>query len=150
MLVFAVGLAVLAMTDVYWRALPKRIVYVTWACAMAGLVLAAAFEDRWSSFITAAAGGAILFVLLAGLHLLAPSSLAFGDARMAGPVGSCLGWWGVPTVLVGFAGSFVLAAMTSLVLLAAGRIHRRSSVALGAYLAAGARCPVLDPARAGI
>jgi leader peptidase (prepilin peptidase) / N-methyltransferase len=137
MLAFTVGLAVLAMTDVYWRVLPKRIVYVTWACGMAGLLLAAVAEDRWSSFATAAGAGAILFVLLAGLHLLAPSSLAFGDARMVGPIGSCLGWWGVPTVLVGFVGSFVLAAMTSLVLLAAGRLHRRSSVALGAYLAAG-------------
>jgi leader peptidase (prepilin peptidase) / N-methyltransferase len=136
-LVFTVGLAVLAMTDVYWRLLPKRIVYVTWACGMAGLLLAAAAEDRWSSFATAAGAGAILFVLLAGLHLLAPSSLAFGDARMAGPVGGCLGWWGVPTALAGFVGSFVLAALTSLVLLAAGRLNRRSSVALGAYLAAG-------------
>ena len=56
---------------------------------------------------------------------------------MAGPIGRSLGWWGVTTVLVGLVGSFVLAAMTSLVLLVAGRLNRRSSVALGAYLAAG-------------
>ena len=31
MLVFTFGLGVLAMSDVYWRALPKRIVYATWA-----------------------------------------------------------------------------------------------------------------------
>lgn len=137
MLFFTVGLAVLAMTDIYWRVLPKRIVYVTWVGGMVGLILAAGVANRWSSFATAAVAGAILFVLLAGLYLLAPSSLAFGDARMAGPVGSSLGWWGVPTVLVGFVGSFVLAGITSLVLLAAGRLHRRSAVALGAYLAAG-------------
>jgi leader peptidase (prepilin peptidase) / N-methyltransferase len=137
MLVFTVGMAVLAMTDAYWRVLPKRVVYLTWVAGLLGLVLAAAIEDRWSSFATAGGAGVILFVLLAGLHLLAPPSLAFGDARMVGPVGSCLGWWGVPAVLVGFVGSFVLAAMTSLVLLVAGRLQRGSSVALGAYLAVG-------------
>jgi hypothetical protein len=83
MLLFTLGLAVLAMTDAYWRVLPKRIVYVTWVAGLMGLVLAAALEDRWLSFATAAGAGTTLFVLLACLHLLAPSSLAFGDARMA-------------------------------------------------------------------
>ena len=36
-LVFTLGLGVLAMSDVYWRALPKRIVYATWAGGLAGL-----------------------------------------------------------------------------------------------------------------
>ncbi len=120
-------------------ALPKRIVYVTWAGGLVGLVLAAAVQDRWSSFATGASAGAhSMFVLPAGLHPVAPSSLAFGDARLSGPIGSCLGWWRAPTVLVGFVGSFVLAGMTSLVLLlASGRLDRRASVALGAYLANG-------------
>ena len=86
MLVFTFGLGVLAMSDVYWRALPKRIVYATWAGGLAGLALAAGLEDRWSDFVTSAVAGLTLFVVLAALHLAAPSSLAFGDARLAGPV----------------------------------------------------------------
>ena len=138
MLVFTFGLGVLAMSDVYWRALPKRIVYATWAGGLAGLALAAGLEDRWSDFVTSAVTSVTLFVVLAALHLAVPSSLAFGDARLAGPVGTSLGWWGAPTVLVGFVAGFVLAGLVSLALIGAGRLDRRASVPLGAFLAAGA------------
>jgi hypothetical protein len=57
MLVFTLGLGVLAMSDVYWRALPKRIVYATWAGGLAGLAIAARLEDQWSEFVTAAVAG---------------------------------------------------------------------------------------------
>ena len=138
MLVFTFGLGVLAMSDVYWRALPKRIVYATWAGGLAGLALAAGLEDRWSDFVTSAVTGVAFFVVLAALHLAVPSSLAFGDARVAGPVGTSLGWWGAATVLLGFVVGFVLAGLVSLALMGAGRLDRRASVPLGAFLAAGA------------
>ena len=142
MLVFTLGLGVLAMSDVYWRALPKRIVYATWAGGLAGLAMAAGLEDQWSDFVTSAVAGLTLFVVLAALHLAAPSSLAFGDARLAGPVASALGWWGAATVLLGFVAGFVLAGLVSLALIGAGRLDRRASVPLGAYLAAGAALTV--------
>ncbi len=91
MLVFTLGVGALAMSDVYWRALPKGIVHATWAGGPAGLALAAGPEDRRSDFFTSAIAGITLFVVLATLHLVVPSSLAFGDARLAGPVASVLG-----------------------------------------------------------
>ena len=130
MVVFTFGLGVLAMSDVYWRALPKRIVPATWAGGLAGLAPAAGLEDRWSDFVTSAVAGVALFVV-AALHLAVPSSLAFGDARLAGPVGTSLGWWGAATVLVGFVAGFVLAGLGSLALIGAGRLDRRASVPLG-------------------
>ena len=72
MLVFTLGLGVLAMSDVYWRVLPKNIVNATWVGGLAGLAVAAGLEDRWSDFVTSATAGITLFVVLAALHLAVP------------------------------------------------------------------------------
>jgi leader peptidase (prepilin peptidase) / N-methyltransferase len=67
-----------------------------------------------------------------------PSSRAFGDARLAGPVASALGWWGAATVLLGIVAGFVLAGLISLLIVAAGRRAGGAAVPMGAFLAAGA------------
>ena len=51
---------------------------------------------------------------------------------------TALGWWGGTTVIVGLTAGFVAAAIVSLILIAVGRLERRGSVPLGAYLGAGA------------
>jgi leader peptidase (prepilin peptidase)/N-methyltransferase len=137
-LVFSAGLAALGLCDRYWRVLPKRVVYPTWVAGLAGLTLAAGLDHRWSSLADAALGGAVLFAIFAVLHLVAPAAIAFGDARIAGPVGTALGWWGGTTVIIGLTAGFVAAAIVSLILIAAGRLERQGSVPLGTYLGAGA------------
>ena len=79
----------------------------------------------------------MLFAVFAVLHLVAPSAIAFGDARLAGPVGTALGGWGGSTVIVGLTTGFV-AAVASLILIAGGRLEAQRSVPLGIYLGAGA------------
>jgi len=137
-LVFSAGLAALGLCDRYWRVLPKRVVYPTWAAGLVGLAVAAGLDHRWSALTDAAVGGSVLFAVFAVLHLAAPSAIAFGDARLAGPVGTALGWWGGTTVIAGLTAGFVAAAVVSLILIAVGRLERRGSVPLGTYLAAGA------------
>lgn len=66
-----------------------------------------------------------------------PDAMAFGDARIAGPVGTALGWWGGTTVIIGLTPGFVAAGTASLILIAAGRLERRGSLPLGTYLGAG-------------
>jgi leader peptidase (prepilin peptidase) / N-methyltransferase len=132
-----VGLGVAGLCDLHWRLLPKRIVYPTWAAGLVGLTVAAAATGRWSALATAAISGAALFAIFAALHLAAPSSMAFGDVRLAGPVGTALGWWGASTVVVGVAAGFVTAAAVSVILLGLGRLDRRGSVPLGTYLGVG-------------
>ena len=136
-LVFSVGLATLGLCDLYWRVLPKRVVYPTWAAGLAGLSLAAGLDHHWSSLDNAASAGAGLFAIFAILHLAVPSSIAFGDARLAGPVGTALGWWGGSTVIIGVTAIFVAAAIVSLILLPLGRLDRRGSIPLGTYLGTG-------------
>jgi leader peptidase (prepilin peptidase)/N-methyltransferase len=43
----------------------------------------------------AVAAGGGLFVVFALVTLVAPKAMAFGDVRLAGVVGSALGWWGL-------------------------------------------------------
>jgi len=104
--VFSAGLATLGLCDRDWRVLPRRVVYPTWAAGLAGLAVAAGLDHRWSSLDDAGVGGAVLFAVFAVLHLVAPSAIAFGDARPAGPVGTALGWWGGSTVIVGLTTGF--------------------------------------------
>lgn len=80
----------------------------------------------------------MLFAVFAVLHLVAPSAIAFGDARLAGPVGTALGCWGGSTVIAGLTTGFVAAAVVSLILIAGGRLEAQRSVPLGIYLGAGA------------
>ncbi len=136
-LVFSIGIATLGLCDLHWRVLPIRIVYPAWAVGVAGLALAAGLDHHWSSLADAAIAGAGLFAIFAILHLAVPASIAFGDARLAEPVGTALGWWGGSTVIIGLTAGFVAAAIVSLILGALGRLERRGSIPLGTYLGTG-------------
>jgi prepilin signal peptidase PulO-like enzyme (type II secretory pathway) len=83
------------------------------------------------------------------LGLVRPGQLGGGDIKLAGLAGLVLGWLGWPTVLFGAALGFVLAALASLVLLAARRITLRGAISFGPFLLAGALLVILAVGPAG-
>lgn len=115
------GLTIAGVSDTSSRRLPKKVVYPTFLFLLAALTAAAGFDDRWAQLGEAGAAAAVLFTVFASLHLASPKALAFGDVRLALPVGLGLGWYG-----------------PSAALLTARRIDRTATVPLGTYLAAGA------------
>jgi leader peptidase (prepilin peptidase)/N-methyltransferase len=49
-----------------------------------------------------------------------------GDVKLAGPLGAYLGWLGATAALAGLMAAWLLAAVTGLGLMAAGRANRKT------------------------
>jgi leader peptidase (prepilin peptidase) / N-methyltransferase len=131
----AVGLAIAGVRDARTRRLPKRVVYPTWLALLAGLTLAAGLQGVWAPLARATVAGLALCAVFAGINLISPKALAFGDVRFALPIGSALGWYGARVTVVGVGLGFLLAGAATSVLLALARTERNAGVPLGGYLA---------------
>lgn len=137
-LALGVGLSAAGLVDARWRLLPKRVVYPTWAAGLVGMAVAAAVHHHYAPLLGAVAAGGGLFVVFALVTLLAPKAMAFGDVRLAGVVGSALGWWGLGTVALGLIIGFIAASVFSVALIGLGRLARDAPLPLGSWLAFGA------------
>ena len=133
----AVGL-LLSVIDLRERLIPNRVLVPGIAVTAALLTLAAAVDDDWSALGRAVAGGAVGFLVLLVMALLAPAGLGMGDVKLAALLGLVLGWLGWSAVLLGLFLGFVFQAVTALVLLAVGRAGRRTELPFGPALVAGA------------
>ncbi|MFI7213064.1 prepilin peptidase [Micromonospora maritima] len=142
LLVAGVGL-LLVVTDLTVLRLPDPLVgalALGGGTGLAGAALATGEPGR----LTAAGAGAALS--LAGyllLALLPGARLGFGDVKLAAALGFPLGWLGWPTLRLGLLLPHVLAGVTLLVLLAAGRIRRDTPLPFGPAILAGAWLAVL-------
>jgi leader peptidase (prepilin peptidase)/N-methyltransferase len=143
MLVLCTGLSVAGTCDALWRLLPKRVVYPTWLLGSVGLLAAAATLGPWAALRDAAITTTALFTFFLLLHLASRgSAFAFGDVRLALPVGTTLGWFGLQTVLAGLLISSVTAAALATAVLLRTR-RRDAQVPLGTFLALGTIVAVL-------
>jgi len=57
--------------------------------------------------------------------------------KLAGPLGAYLGWLGAAAFVTGLMAAWVLAALTGIGLLLAGRATRKSQFSFGPFLIAG-------------
>ena len=72
------------------------------------------------------------------LALISPSGLGMGDVKLAGLLGIVLGWYGWEQVLAGTIAAFVLGGLAAVVLLVTARADRRTHLAFGPWMIAGA------------
>jgi len=145
-LALAAFLVALTFIDLDTKTLPRRIV---WAAGLAGVLLLAAASlaaGEPHRILQATAGAAVAFVLLCGLHILAPGGLGFGDVRLGAVLGWYLGWQSLSLMLTGLAAAFVVSAAVGVVLMACGRAGRRTEVPFGPALAIGAFLVLLTAA----
>lgn len=140
--------ALLTIVDLRVQRLPD---VLTLPLAGAALVLlgAAALlpehagEWRTSLFGSLALGG---FWLL--FFLIRPVALGFGDVKLALSLGAVLGWYGWGALFLGTFAASVIGSVHVAVLVLLRRAGRRTEVALGPYLIAGAFVGVLMEAYA--
>lgn len=127
-LVFVSGLVALAGIDLEHRLLPNVIVG---PAAVAGLVLSGVSDPaRWWVYlvsVVAVAGG------LFALALAYPGGMGMGDVKMGGMLGAFLGPYAALAVFVGA----LAGALVGGLLMAAGKIRRRSALPFGVFLAFG-------------
>ncbi|MEV7829687.1 prepilin peptidase [Streptomyces subrutilus] len=142
-LVFTAGLVALAACDAEHFLLPRRLIYPTLGLTAACLLAAAAATGQWYRLGVTAACGAGGFAVFFALHRVRPAWLGFGDVRLAGLLGTGLGWlgpWHLVFALV--AGSFA-GLLVGIALMAAGRATRHTRLPFGVFLAAGAVASLL-------
>lgn len=127
----------LAAIDIRHHRLPDRLILPSYPLALLLLGAAAlALPGSGGHLVRALAGmaaGAGFYLLLA---LIQPAGIGWGDVKLSGLLGLYLGWFGVTALVTGVAGAFLLAALTGLGLLAAGRATRKTHLPLGPFMLA--------------
>jgi len=141
--VLAASLVAMSAIDIEHMRIPTALVYSTGLLGAPLLVLASAGTHRWSALLGALIGGAAAFAAFFALFFAVPKGIGFGDVRLAGLCGAFLGWLGYRYVLVGFVLSFLVAGLPAIVLLATGKVQRRTRIPFGPFLAAGTMITVL-------
>ena len=140
----------LAFIDATHKRLPDLLTLPSYLMAIVALGVANPFVPHGASHLAHAAIGlacASAFYLI--LALVYPAGIGWGDVKLSGLLGLYLGWIGFSALVIGLAAGFVLAAVAGLALLATGRATRRSQIAFGPYMLAGALLVVIAFGAAG-
>jgi leader peptidase (prepilin peptidase)/N-methyltransferase len=137
-LLFAWLAVALVWIDADVHRLPDGLVLPAYPALGVLVALAAAGLGDWGSLVRAVACMAGLFALYFVMAWISPSSLGFGDVKLAGLIGLVLGWVGVPQALLGVLAGFVVGGVVALVMLVGRRVGLRSHIAFGPAMLAGA------------
>ena len=127
-LVLISALISLAVIDLEHRLLPNVIVG---PAALAGLILSILANPAgwWTYPLSAIAVAGFLL----GLALIYPSGMGMGDVKMGGMLGAFLGPYAALAVFLGS----LIGALTGGLLMAAGKVQRRSALPFGLFMALG-------------
>ena len=153
--VFAALSVALTLIDLDVKRLPDAIVLPGWAAIVVLLLIAtllAGFEPvsgdastgpatagiDWWPFLRALIGGAALFLFYLIVRLISPRGMGGGDVKLAGLVGTVLGWFGWGALAFGAFAAFLLGGIFSGILLLTRRAKRRSAIPFGPWIIAGA------------
>ena len=140
-ILIAVGLR-LMLIDIDTHLLPSSIVYRAIAVAIPLLTLAA-FTDDTGSIVTMFLGAIIMWVLMKTLEVLSRGDLGGGDVRLALLLGLYTGWLSLEHVAIAVVAGFAAAGLFALALVVLRRAGRRTHIAFGPFLIAGALLAVL-------
>lgn len=133
----AIGIA-LAVIDLQTHRLPNAIVLPSIPVVAFLLAGASWGAGDWDALVRAGIGGAGLFVLYFAMLLAYPAGMGFGDVKLAPVLGMALAWLGWGELAVGAFGAFLLGGVFSIVLLASGRVTRKSGIPFGPWMILGA------------
>jgi len=142
-LFFVPLLAELAVVDLHTHRLPNALTLPSY---LVGLVLVggtAAARGEPAVLARAVAAAVLLFVVFLTLALLRPAGMGMGDVKAAGVIGLFVGSLGIGAALVAAFLAALLALVGGFVLMAAGRIGRRTPTPFGPWLALGALTAML-------
>jgi leader peptidase (prepilin peptidase) / N-methyltransferase len=124
--------------------LPDALTLPSYPASLLLLGVAAPFVPGGSARFGHALIGMAVAVALFFLLLLAfPAGIGMGDVKLAGPLGAYLGWLGATAFLAGLMAAWLLAAVTGLGLMAAGRANRKTQLPFGPFVIAATLGTVL-------
>jgi leader peptidase (prepilin peptidase)/N-methyltransferase len=133
----AVGTA-LAFIDIEWRRLPNAIVLPSYPVVAILLTVSAAWQHDWWALSRAAIGALALFAAFLAVALAYPAAMGFGDVKLAGVLGGLLAYLSWPTLVLGAFAGFLLGSLYGIALVLGRRGDRKTAVAFGPFMVAGA------------
>lgn len=133
----AVGVVLIAINcDV--RRLPDSILLPSYIVTLVLLLPAGAAHADWRSGVRALAGMIALLALFFALALAYPNGLTFGDVKLAGLVGICLGWLSWAALFLTAVGSLVIACVYGTAAVATRNASRNVAVPMSPCLVGAA------------
>jgi leader peptidase (prepilin peptidase)/N-methyltransferase len=133
----------LSVIDLKVHRLPNILTGAAYAGVVAFLAIAAADAGTWTQFARAALGGVILAAGFLLLAVLSKGQVGLGDCKAAAVTGTLLAWSGWDQLLTGTLAGFLLAGVYGVFLIARHAATRRSPIAFGPFMFAGALLVVL-------
>lgn len=128
----------LAVVDFRVQRLPDPLTLPFAAAALALLGVAALLPEHAGHWLTSLYAALVLGAAYFVLFLVNPGGMGFGDVKLALGTGAVLGWYGWPTVLLGTFAGFLLGALYGGALVVVRRAGRKTAIAFGPFLIAGA------------
>jgi leader peptidase (prepilin peptidase) / N-methyltransferase len=133
----AIGVA-LAVIDLRARRLPDAIVLPSYPVIAVLLAGSAALEQDWWPLARALIGGGVLFAFFFAVAYWYPAGMGFGDVKLAGIIGAVLAYLSWSTLVVGAFAGFLIGSVAGLTLMAVRGLGRRTAIAFGPWMIAGA------------
>ena len=126
----------LTLTDIDTKLIPNRILYPGTVVALVLLIGGGLIEG--GPVVRALAGGALYFLLLFVLALIARGGFGFGDVKLAFLLGMFATYQSWDTLIVAIFAAFLLGGVVSLVLVVFRIRSRKDAIPFGPYLVLGA------------
>jgi leader peptidase (prepilin peptidase) / N-methyltransferase len=128
----------LTMIDLDVHRLPNAIVLPSYVVGVLTLLPIVFVTGDWWAAGRALIAMAALWLFYFALALVYPGGMGFGDVKLAGVLGLYLGWLGWSSVLVGTFAGFLLGGIVGALLMTLRRAGRKTAIAFGPYMLAGA------------
>ncbi|MEV0170914.1 A24 family peptidase [Streptomyces sp. NPDC050803] len=128
----------LAVVDFRVQRLPDVLTLPLAGAALALLGVVALVPEHAGEWLTALYGSLALGGGYFVLFLINPSGMAFGDVKLALGTGAMLGWYGWSAVMLGTFAGFLLGAFYAGALVVVRKADRKTAIAFGPFLLAGA------------
>jgi leader peptidase (prepilin peptidase)/N-methyltransferase len=142
-LAFFALLAVVSVTDLSHRLVPRRLIYGALALVVPLLVATSAVDHNWRGLAGSAIAGTASFGLFFALWWFIPRGMGYGDVRLAGTIGLTVGYLSLLHAYVAFLVGFLVGALAGGVLILASSAGRKTKIPFAPSLAAGAVIAVL-------
>lgn len=131
-------LVVVAVTDLSYRLVPRWLIYAALVLIVPLLVATAGVDHQWQHLSGSAIAGAVAFGFFFTIWWFIPQGMGFGDVRLAGVIGICVGYLSLVHAYLAFFGGFLIGMVFGLVMMAALASGRKTRIPFAPALSVGA------------
>lgn len=136
--IFFALLVAVALTDLSFRLVPRRLVFLALALIVPLLVASAAVDHQLGHLTGMVIAGVVAFGFFFAVWWFIPQGMGFGDVRLAGVIGIVTGYLSLLHAYLAFLGGFVIGMVFGLVMMAVLGSGRKTRIPFAPALAAGA------------